>query len=357
MMKLGLGLYKHMLTPENYAFAKQCGVTHIVAHLTDYFNESPTLPGQDSSGWGVSHGDASIWSKESLAALKAEINDAGLELAAIENFDPAHWYDVLLGGPKREEQLVFLKQVVQDMGEVGIPVIGYNFSIAGVCGWSEGPYARGGATSVGFVESEGKSLDQMPNGMVWNMTIDKNAPPGSIEPIDHETLWANFKVFHEAILPVAEASGVHMAAHPDDPPMPTIRGHARLVYQPRFYDKMFADNPSPSNRAELCIGSISEMTEGDIYEDVDRWSKNNRVGYVHLRNVRGTVPNYHEVFIDEGDVDISRILSILHKNGFEGAIIPDHTPQLSCAAPWHAGMAFALGFIKAEINRLNRLST
>ncbi|MEZ5720539.1 MAG: mannonate dehydratase [Paracoccaceae bacterium] len=81
------------------------------------------------------------------------------------------------------------------------------------------------------------------------------------------------------------------------------------------------------------------MSEGDIYESVDRWSCSNRVGYVHLRNVRGMVPEYHEVFIDEGDVDIPRILGILHRNGFEGTVIPDHTPQITCAAPWHAGMA------------------
>ena len=36
-MKLGLGLYKHMLTPDNFRFAKQAGASHIVAHLVDYF--------------------------------------------------------------------------------------------------------------------------------------------------------------------------------------------------------------------------------------------------------------------------------------------------------------------------------
>ena len=35
--------------------------------------------------------------------------------------------------------------------------------------------------------------------------------------------------------------------------------------------------------------------------------------------------------------------------GYEGVLIPDHTPAMSCAAPWHAGMAFALGYMKAAI--------
>ena len=42
-----------------------------------------------------------------------------------------------------------------------------------------------------------------------------------------------------------------------------------------------------------------------------------------------------------------RILSILAHNGFDGVIIPDHTPQMSCPAPWHAGMAHTIGFILA----------
>jgi mannonate dehydratase len=28
-------------------------------------------------------------------------------------------------------------------------------------------------------------------------------------------------------------------------------------------------------------------------------------------------------------------------------IIPDHSPQMSCAAPWHAGMAHTIGFMLA----------
>jgi hypothetical protein len=31
-MKLGLGLYRHMLTPENFRFARQCACTHVIVH-------------------------------------------------------------------------------------------------------------------------------------------------------------------------------------------------------------------------------------------------------------------------------------------------------------------------------------
>jgi mannonate dehydratase len=89
------------------------------------------------------------------------------------------------------------------------------------------------------------------------------------------------------------------------------------------------------------------MTEGDVYDAVDRYSRGGNIAYLHLRNVVGKVPHYRETFIDEGDVDMIRILSILKRNNFDGVVIPDHTPQMTCAAPWHAGMAHTLGFILA----------
>jgi mannonate dehydratase len=61
------------------------------------------------------------------------------------------------------------------------------------------------------------------------------------------------------------------------------------------------------------------------------------------------VPHYRETFIDDGDVDMLRILQILRANNYNGVLIPDHTPQMTCAAPWHAGMAYALGYMQAAL--------
>jgi mannonate dehydratase len=95
------------------------------------------------------------------------------------------------------------------------------------------------------------------------------------------------------------------------------------------------------------VGTLAEMTEGNIYDAVDQYSKQGKIAYIHLRNVAGKVPYYRETFIDEGDVDMIRILAILHRNRFDGVLIPDHTPQMTCSAPWHAGMAHTLGFMLA----------
>lgn len=348
-MKLGLGLYRHMLTRDNFRFAKQAGATHIVAHLVDYFNTDDSLStASGGEAWGVTRNQGKLWSFEELRDLRAAVEAEGLSLEAIENFDPAHWYDVLLDGPRKQKQLEDLKTIIRNLGRAGIPIMGYNFSIAGVWGRVPTP-ARGGAVGVGYVEEQAPPHTPIPNGQVWNMIYDPDAPPGVVGPVSEEELWQRLEDFLKAVLPVAEEAGVRLAAHPDDPPLPQVRGTARLVWQPHLYQRLLDIAPSPANCLEFCIGTLAEMTEGDIYQTVDHYSKQGKIAYVHCRNVRGKVPNYREVFIDEGDVDMVEVLRILHRNGFDGVVIPDHTPQMTCDAPWHAGMAYALGWLRAAL--------
>jgi mannonate dehydratase len=350
-MKLGFGIYRHQLTDDHLRFARQCGATHVVVHLVDYFNQGRAnhrsdQPLGDLHGWGVAGDPDQLWSVEELTGIKRQIEAHGLVWEAVENFDPAHWHDVLLDGPKKARQLENCRQIIRNLGAAGIPIMGYNFSLAGVAGRVKGPFARGGAEAVGM---DGPVDDPIPAGMVWNMWYDTHRH-GTMPATTSEQLWQRCRDFLHAVLPVAEQVGVKLAAHPDDPPLPTVRGQPRLVYQPALYDKLLALNPSPANCLEYCCGTIAEMTEGDLYENIARHA--NRIAYVHLRNVRGKVPHYRETFIDEGDIDVGRVLRLLHENGFTGVIIPDHAPQMTCAAPWHAGMAFAMGYLKAKLEKL-----
>lgn len=350
-MKLGIGLYRHLLTRDNFQFARQAGATHLVVHLVDYFkggahNRHDNQPTGTEEGWGLAGDPDNLWTLEGLMALRGEINAAGLELEAIENFDPAHWHDVLLDGPKKKQQVENVKTIIRRLGQAGIPIMGYNFSIAGVCGRVTGPFARGAALSVGM---KGPFETPMPNGMVWNMIYDPAAPTGHVAPITHEELWRRLGDFLSEIVPVAEEAGVKLAAHPDDPPMPTMRGQPRLIYQPRLYQRLLDIRPSPANALEFCLGSLAEMTEGDIYQAVDNYSRQGKLAYVHFRNVTGKVPYYRETFVDDGDIDMIRVLRILQRNNFDGVLIPDHTPQMTCDAPWHAGMAYAMGYMRAAL--------
>ena len=83
-------------------------------------------------------------------------------------------------GPRRTEQMEGLKQLVRDAGRAGIPVIGYNFSIAGVWGWRKSRVARGGAMTVVMDLTDEERNTPIPDGMVWNMRFrdpDLNAQP------------------------------------------------------------------------------------------------------------------------------------------------------------------------------------
>ncbi|MFN8377456.1 MAG: mannonate dehydratase [Anaerolineae bacterium] len=354
-MKLGLGLYRWMLTRDNFRFARQAGATHIVAHLTDYFASSDSLStGSGSDVWGVTRNQGRYWTYDELQNLVHAVEAEGLKLEALENFDPAFWSDILLDGPQRAEQMEGLKGLIRNMGRAGIPIMGYNFSLAGVWGRTDRLRTRGDAVAVGYVQEYIESEPPIPNGEVWNMVYDPDAPPGTVGEVDFATMWARRQAFLDEILPVAEDAGVRLAAHPDDPPLPVMRGTARLITQHADYQRLIDANPSPANALEFCVGTLAEMTEGDIYACVEQFSSQNRIGYVHLRNVVGKVPNYHEVFIDEGDTDMYTVLSILHQNGFDGVLIPDHTPQMTCDAPWHAGMAYALGWMRATLSAIER---
>ena len=80
---------------------------------------------------------------------------------------------MLLDGQRYDEQMEGLKTLLRAMGELGIGVMGYNFSLAGVYGRVTGNYGRGAAGGVGmegFVDEE-----PMLDGMVWNMTFDECA--------------------------------------------------------------------------------------------------------------------------------------------------------------------------------------
>lgn len=355
-MKIGLGLYRDSLTPDNFQFAVQAGATHVVAHMTNYFQgRDPSISsGDDLMGWGDCSDDK-LWTYDEMAALVASVRKSGLELAAIENFSPRFWSDILLGGPDRTAQIEGMKRLIRDAGRAGVPCFGYNFSIAGVWGWRRGPLARGNAHSVGF---DATTIDPdlpLPDGTVWNMRY-RPARPGAVPvSVSSDQLWERLTDFLREMVPVAEEAGVKLAAHPDDPPAESLRGAARLVNRPEKYHRLLDIVDSPSNALELCLGSLQEMPGGEIYSHVRRFARRNRIGYVHFRNVKGKVPKYVETFVDEGDIDMAEIVRIFRDENYQGVIIPDHTPAMTCGAPWHAGMAYALGYMRALVQNADAL--
>ncbi|MCX6907860.1 MAG: mannonate dehydratase [Verrucomicrobia bacterium] len=351
-MKLGLGFHRDRISRDNFRFARQAGCTHVVVHLVERIREG-LPPCADEFCFGMTRARGIVWSFEELAAVKKLANDEGLELEAIENIDPSFWSDILLDGPRKQPQLESLKGLLRSMGRLRIPILGYNFSLAGVWGRVQGPFARGGAMVPAFQPNHPLHDQPLPRGQLNNIVYDTDVPAGTLTNVSREKLWQRLAGFLKALVPVAEAEGVQLAAHPDDPPLPMLRQAPRLLHQPQHFERLLALVPSPANALEFCAGTIQEMAGANVYEAADRYSRQRAIAYVHCRNVVGKAPDYREVFIDEGDMDVPRLLRVLHRNGFDGVVIPDHAPQMSCDAPWHAGMAHALGYLKAVLRSLD----
>ena len=77
----------------------------------------------DADGWGQAVDG--YWSYETFKGLIDELAENGLKLAAIENFAVKQWADVLLAGPKRDQQLEQMKQMIRDAGRAGVPSPGW----------------------------------------------------------------------------------------------------------------------------------------------------------------------------------------------------------------------------------------
>ena len=71
---------------------------------------------------------------------------------------------------------------------------------------------------------------------------------------DVDRMWSNLKTFLEAVIPVAEEAGVYLALHPDDPPLPRLRGLARIMNTPEDFERLIQLVDSPHNGITFCQG-------------------------------------------------------------------------------------------------------
>ena len=314
-MKLGFGAI-HEPDDERLTFAKQLGVDHLIIH-------TPELRGEG------------FWEFEDLVRLRMRVEGVGLKLAAIENI-PRSFYDKILEGrPGRDEQLEKVQKTIRNIGRAGIPCLGYHFILLGVWRTEHSPTGRGGARVTKY-----------------DHALVERAPLADIGPYTDEMVWDNFSYFLKAVVPVAEEEGVVLALHPDDPPVPSIAGVARIIRSVDAYKRVIEMVPSPSNCIEFCQGTISEMCHSaeQVYEAIRYFGSRQKIAYVHFRNVTGGVPSFAETSIEEGYVDMLQAMRCYREVGFDGVMIDDHVPGIINDAPWgFRGRAFATGYMKALI--------
>ena len=326
----------HEVTEETLEFAKQIGVTGIIVH-------SPDLAGDG------------YWESAGLLNLRTRVEAAGLKLEAIENLPWNFYYKAMLGLPGRDEQIDNWCKTLRNMGAAGIPILGYHFVPLGVWRTSSSTRGRGGAHATSFDLELAKNAPLRARASSF-MDTSSLLPPSAYHPINDEEMWENFTYFLKTVIPVAEEAGVKMGLHPDDPPVPSLGGVARIMRSVDAFKRVIEIVPSDYNGLEFCQGCFSEMGT-NVIEAIRYFGSRKKIFYVHFRDVRGTADNFVETFIDEGQTDMFEAMKTYKEVGFDGPMIVDHTPRIVGDTPWgHRSRAYAMGYIKALINVVNAIS-
>jgi mannonate dehydratase len=95
-----------------------------------------------------------------------------------------------------------------------------------------------------------------------------------------------------------------------------------------------------------------------VFMEIKYFVSRNRVNLVHFRTVRGVVPQYTEVFIDEGDIDMVQAMKVWKDAGYTGPMVSDHTPKVEGDTAWgHIGRSFSHGFMRAAVQAVNTLGS
>ena len=298
----------------SWDYALQAGVTHVIArcHPRDTGLEPP-------------------WRIDALRTVQRNFAAAGLTLVGLEG-DEFDMRRIKLGLAGRDEDLACYRQMLANMGELGIGLLCYNFmATIGWCRTDTRVPARGGAFTNRF---QLRAVDP--------------APVPEADRVAESKLWDNYAYFLRAVLPAAEQAGVKLGLHPDDPPLSPLRGVGRIFTSADAFARAMALSPSPAHGITFCQANFRLMG-GDLAAHARRFA--DRIVFVHFRDVAGTAEDFTETFHDNGPTDMPAMLRLYAELGFRGPVRVDHVPSLAGEEDLPHGYAFlgrlfALGYMK-----------
>ena len=270
-----------------------------------------------------------VWRREDLERLGERIASAGLRFAVAESL-PVH-EDIKLGRPTRDRLIENYCRSVRNLGEAGIPVLCYNFMP--VFDWMRTDLSLrldDGSLTMAYDDAvlAGIDLSRGLSGLpAWAASYDGTTMAALLAAwrgVSAERLWEHLAYFLERVAPAAEAFGVKLALHPDDPPWP-IFGLPRIITGGPALERVVSLMESPANGITFCTGSLGALPSNDLPAMIRRLGP--RIHFAHCRNVRVTGERtFHETPHPSrfGAVDMFAVLAALRDTGFTGPMRPDH---------------------------------
>ena len=181
--------------------------------------------------------------------------------------------------------------------------------------------------------------------------------------LNKETLRSHLIQFLAALMPTAEAVGVNMCIHPDDPPH-SLFGIPRVVSTASDIEALFSAVPSLNNGLTFCTGSFGVRPDNDLLEMFTQHAE--RIHFLHFRSTkRDDKGNFYEANHLEGDVDMFAMVKAAlseerrrkeaGRSDWEIPMRPDHGHQMLDDLEKHINPGYsAIGRLKglAELRGL-----
>lgn len=249
---------------------------------------------------------------------------------------------IQLGLPGRDADITQYQTALRSLGKLGIPLANYDFHPGNT-------YTTAQVERRGYVAREFKLDDFRKRGEKQRFERVYSA----------DEIWEYYTYFLKAVLPVAEQANVKLGLHPDDPPVPQMNGVAKIFTHYDGYRRAEQlAGPSKWWGLTFCVGTWAEGGDQmgkDVFEMIRDFGRRGKIFDVHFRNVSGPLPHFVETFPDDGYLDMYRVMKALREAGFQGAMEPDHVPQLIGDKGFRqAGTAYCIASMRAMLRRANQ---
>ncbi len=129
------------------------------------------------------------------------------------------------------------------------------------------------------------------------------------DDVSPKDLAHNLTLFLEEVAPLAEAEGIRLAIHPDDPPF-SLFGLPRVVSTAGDLRRILEAVPVAANGLTFCVGSLGARADNDHVAMIEEFGA--RIHFTHLRNVtREADGSFFESDHLDGSFDMVRIVGAL----------------------------------------------